>query len=212
MSDWQDAESVEKTLAAWREAVAELFAICPNMVPEGNDCRSPTPCSWHPLRYPKWQTIKDKITKVSVCTWSLMDCSRPVPITKGYHVWESDFFCVSFSIQRPFRHWGWHAGCTGCEAWTDENGEHEAIPSKPKRLGEESHDDSITLAIGGAHYGLKDWKVKRNEIANLCDGCSQSVRDAYAKWYADACKAVEEWEETIAKAVSVTIPTPPVGA
>lgn len=209
MSDWQDAESVDKTLAAWRKAVAELFAICPNMVPEGNDYRSPTPLSWRRAFGvgPQWRTIKDKFTSLSVCTSSLLDYNRALPITENTRTWEREFFLVSFLIAQPFRRWGWFASHTGCEPWTDQEGDHEAIPPTPKRLGEESYDLNVTLAIGGTRYGLRDWKVKRDEIANLCDGCSQSVRDAYAKYYARACDAVEQWEEAIAKVVSLRIPT-----
>ncbi len=196
MSDWHDKETMRKTLESYSDALDKLLAICPKLHASTSayNGRFPAPCSWSSQWGADNARLRKHATSVSIRVAEILYVGRSNAIQEKDFTWRSSFFKVDFKWTTKFPLWGWRTARAGSvERIDDSTGEtYPAIAAEPARI-EQSQSVTMDLNWEGPSFGLKDWFTKADEIATVCDACTDGVRAEYAKYVTKATETVRAW-------------------
>ena len=213
MSDWNDAETIRMTLESYEKAMTEILAICPRVRFSGTG--SPIHDFYQGHIEPAWgHECVDLIahadgvridTKESALFDGFGNWRRAKRVGESSWVWRSDFFTTTFYVRKPFEIFGWRAGHTGHEAYTDDDGvEHEAQPDVPSKI--EPRESHVSLRVKGPSIGLGKWRKRRDYLLGYVERMKPEVAEKYLRAFNEADAIVNEWLIEINRPARVEIP------
>ena len=173
--DYQTAQTMRMTFASYIKAIEKVEQFCPRMSLFGHNGGSPATFRLD-LKDVWGSTQLDKVivaaTRIWVSARELFSIGDPIRPKPGSWIWDSDFLKTSVYVDVPFEEFGWKIGCS---AMTDEDGSviKESVPTKIV-----SKNATAVFNCDGYKWGLKDWRVRHDEIAGAYDKCSAEVSEA----------------------------------